>query len=81
MEADSDGSQGLSKVEMVEWMMRLEKAETMKGLRNHFREADRDNNGYVTLLEFAHTMAAVGEEEMQTKTKFPGIHGLISCVW
>lgn len=58
---DTDGSNGLSVGEMVEWMIRLERADTMKDLRNHFREADRNNNGYVTLTEFAHTMASMGE--------------------
>ena len=58
---DTDGSNGVSVSEMVEWMVRLEKAETLKGLQNQFREADRNSNGYVTLTEFAHTMASIGE--------------------
>ena len=58
---DSDGSQGLSLQEMAEWMMRLEKTEAMKGLHRDFHEADRNHNGYVTLAEFAHTMANFGE--------------------
>ena len=58
---DTDGNKGLSVEEMVDWMVRIEKAQTTKSLRNHFRETDRNSNGYVTLTEFAHTMANTGE--------------------
>ena len=58
---DRDGSEGLSVEEMVEWMVRLERAETMRGLRTNFKETDRNGNGHVTLTEFAHTVASFGE--------------------
>ena len=59
-EIDTDGSEGLSVMEMVEWMVRLERDDSLQGLRSHFREADRNSNGYVTLAEFAHTMGTIG---------------------
>ena len=58
---DTDGSKGLSVEEMVEWMVRLEKAQKTESLRSNFRETDRNDNGYVTLTEFAHTMAKNSE--------------------
>lgn len=58
---DTDGNSGISVEEMVEWMMRLEKAHKTKDLRDFFRESDRNNNGFVTLAEFAHTMRKFGE--------------------
>ena len=47
---------------MADWMVRLEREQQTKGLQNHFREADRNNNGFVTLTEFAHTMGNMGKE-------------------
>ena len=61
---DTDGNSGLSVGEMVDWMVRLEKDQKTGGLRDHFRETDRNSNGYVTLTEFAHTMATTGEAPM-----------------
>lgn len=58
---DADGNSGISVEEMVEWMVRLEKAHKTKDLRDHFRESDRNNNGFVTLAEFAHTIQKLGE--------------------
>lgn len=64
---DKDGNSGLSVEEMADWILRLERDQQTKGLRNHFREADRNNNGFVTLTEFAHTMGNVGEEDSHRK--------------
>ena len=61
---DTDGNSGLSVEEMVEWMVRLERDQQTQGLRDHFREADRNSNGFVTLTEFAHTMGNAGERNL-----------------
>ena len=61
---DTDGNSGLSVGEMVDWMVRLETAQRTRGLRDNFREADRNNNGFVTLAEFAHTLSIAGENTM-----------------
>lgn len=58
---DTDGNKGLSVEEMVDWMVKTEKTKKTKSLRNYFREADRNSNGYVTLTEFAHTMSDTSE--------------------
>lgn len=58
---DSDGNSGITVEEMVEWMMRLEKAQKTNNLRDFFRETDRNDNGFITLAEFAHTIQKAGE--------------------
>lgn len=61
---DTDGNSGITVEEMVEWMMRLEKAHKRRNLRDFFRETDRNSNGFVTLAEFAHTIQKVGELQL-----------------
>ena len=58
---DTDSNSGITVEEMVEWMMRLEKAHKTKNLRGFFRETDRNDNGFITLAEFAHTIKRAGE--------------------
>ena len=58
---DANGNEQLSASEMVEWMVRLEKAHKTQDLQDVFREADRNSNGFVTLAEFARTMSLEGE--------------------
>lgn len=66
---DRDSSNGLSVEEMVHWMVRMERAQTKSGLRNQFRENDRNSDGYVTLTEFARSVSTSGKRGSSLQQK------------
>jgi len=58
---DADGSGRLSPDELVEWMVRVEREHQARDVGNRWEQADKDEDGFVTLEEYAQTISVGGE--------------------
>lgn len=58
---DADGSGRLSPDELVDWMVKVEREYQARDMGSKWEQADRDEDGYVTLEEYAQTISVGGE--------------------